>query len=98
VASAPVPWLPLAARVPLHAPEPLQEVAFAEVQVNVVESPASMFNGDALIDTVGKGAGGLEPPPHAGSQRDDSRIIRQQTARYPNASFVKLFRRTPREL
>jgi hypothetical protein len=98
VASAPVPWLPLAARVPLHAPEPLQEVEFAEVQVNAAESPASMFNGDALIDAVGKGAGGLEPPPHAGSQSDDSRIIRQQTARYPNTCFVKLYRRSPLEL
>jgi hypothetical protein len=98
VASAPVLWLPLAASISLHAPEPLQEVAFAEVQVNVVESPASMFIWDALIDAVGKGAGGPEPPPHAGSQSDDSRIIRQQTARYPNTSFVKLYRRTPLEL
>ena len=68
--SAPVLRLPLAARVPLHAPEAVQEVALAEDQVSVAEPPASTGVLDAPRVAVGNaaaGAGALddEPPPQA---------------------------------
>ena len=45
--SAPVLRLPLAAKVPLHPPEAVQEVALAEDQVSVAEPPASIVVLDA---------------------------------------------------
>lgn len=61
--SAPVLRVPFAASVPVHPPEAVQDVAFAEVHVNVAESPASIVFVDAFNDTVGCGLTGLEPPP-----------------------------------
>jgi hypothetical protein len=51
----------------------LQDVAYADVQVSVADSPASIMIDDALIDTVGWGAG-AEPPPHADSRSNAASI------------------------
>jgi hypothetical protein len=68
--SAPVLRLPLAAKVPLHPPEAVQEVALAEDQVSVAEPPASTGVLDAPRVAVGNAAAGAgvlddEPPPQA---------------------------------
>ena len=68
--SAPVLRLPLAAKVPLHPPEAVQEVALAEDQVSVAEPPALTGELDASSVAVGNAAAGAgapddEPPPQA---------------------------------
>jgi hypothetical protein len=78
--SAPVLALPLAATVPLHAPEAVQEVALVEDQVSVAEPPALTVVLDALRVAVGNGvAGGVtgevagaEPPPPPQADRNDT--------------------------
>jgi hypothetical protein len=64
VESAPVLWVPLAARVPLQPPDAVHEVAFAELQVSVDAEPLLTGVGDTVSAAVG-GADGLSPPPHA---------------------------------
>jgi hypothetical protein len=56
--SAPVPYVPLTASVPLHAPDAAHEVALVEDQVNDEPPPLATLVGLALIDTVGGLAGG----------------------------------------
>jgi hypothetical protein len=66
--SAPVLRLPLAAKVPLHPPEAVQEVALVEDQVSVVDPPALIVWLDVPRVVVGNGgvAGADdEPPPQA---------------------------------
>jgi hypothetical protein len=64
--SAPVLWLPAVGNMPLQPPEPLQEVALAELQVRVDSAPLLMVVGDALSDAVGTALEGDEfPPPQA---------------------------------
>jgi hypothetical protein len=58
--SAPVDWLPEVAKVPDHAPEAEQEVAFVEDQVSVEDAPLATDVGFAASDTVGTGGGGGE--------------------------------------
>ncbi len=75
--SAPVLCVPLTPSVPLHPPEALHEVAFAELHVSIADSPASIVVCDAVNDAVGgdeaggeggdEGEGETEPPPHAQS-------------------------------
>jgi hypothetical protein len=64
---APVLRLPLIANAPLHPPDPLHEVAFFELQVNVDDSPLSIAIGDAPMDALGKATAGdlLPSPPQA---------------------------------
>jgi hypothetical protein len=64
VESAPVLWVPLAARVPLQPPEAVQAVAFIELQVSIDADPLLTGVGDTVNAAVG-GADGLSPPPHA---------------------------------
>ena len=66
--------VPLVARVPLHAPDAVHDVAFVEDQVITLTAPAVSEPGEALTVTVGAGVGGggggLEsppPPPQAAS-------------------------------
>ena len=54
--SAPVDCEPLSAWLPLHAPDAVQAVAFAEDQVSVEPVPLVTELGDALIETVGAAA------------------------------------------
>jgi hypothetical protein len=69
--SAPVPRLPLAAKVPLQLPDAAHDVAWVEDQVSVVEPPASIVVLDASSDAVGSAGGdgggsdgdGEDPPP-----------------------------------
>ena len=82
--SAPVLALPLAATVPLHPPEAVQEVALVEDQVSVAEPPALTVVLDALRVAVGNGAAGgvaggvtgevaaPEPPPPPQADRNDT--------------------------
>ena len=65
--NAAVLWLPLTASVPLQAPAAVQEVALVEVQVSIVDWPASMVVSDAVSETVGTGVGATAPPPQADS-------------------------------
>jgi hypothetical protein len=65
--NAPVLRVPLTLSVPLHPPEALHEVAFAELHVSIADSPASIVVRDAVNDAVGCGAGGFELPLHAES-------------------------------
>ena len=51
--------MPLLASAPLQPPPALQEVAFVELQVNVVASPLLIVDCDALIDAVGMGLIGV---------------------------------------
>ena len=60
--SIPVLRLPLGARVPLHPPEAVQEVALAEDQVSVAEPPASIVVLDASRDATGSAVTGAVPP------------------------------------
>ena len=53
--SDPMLWLPCVAFVPDHAPEAVQLVALAEVQLSVDAPPEATEVGDALIETVGAG-------------------------------------------
>jgi hypothetical protein len=59
--SAPVLWLPLAAREPLQPPEAMHEVAFVELHVRVVSSP--WLTAVLAAVSVAVGAGGVEEPP-----------------------------------
>jgi len=67
--------VPLVARVPLHAPDAVHDVAFVEDQVITLTVPVVSELGEALTVTVGAGGGdggggGLEsppPPPQAAS-------------------------------
>jgi len=59
--------VPLEARAPLHPPEPVQEVAFAEPQVNSALPPAATVTVDALRLAVGGTEVALSPPPQAAS-------------------------------
>ena len=45
--------VPLSALLPLHAPEPVQAVAFVAVQLSVELVPLATELGAALIETVG---------------------------------------------
>jgi hypothetical protein len=54
-ARAPVDWLPLVARLPLHPSDAVQVVALVELQVSVDEPPEFTLMGLAEIDTVGAG-------------------------------------------
>jgi hypothetical protein len=66
---APVLWVPLVASVPLHAPDAAQEVALLEDQVSSLGAPGLTVVGEALMDAVGTGGGGLElPPPQEASR------------------------------
>jgi hypothetical protein len=56
-ANAPVLWLPLVANAPVHPPEPVHDVALAELQFSIAAPPLLTVVGDAAIDAVG--AGGL---------------------------------------
>jgi hypothetical protein len=47
---------PLVASIPDHAPDAVQDVAFVEPHVIVVELPNVKVEGDALMVTVGLGA------------------------------------------
>jgi hypothetical protein len=67
VVNAPVLRVPLTLSVPLHPPEALHEVAFAELHVSIADSPASIVDCDAVNDAVGCGEGGSERPLHAES-------------------------------
>ena len=58
VVNGPIASLSAVALLPDHAPDALHEVALAEVQVKVVESPAVTDEGLAVSDTVGGGGGG----------------------------------------
>jgi hypothetical protein len=62
VVSAPVLRVPLGAKVPLHPPEAVQEVALAEDQVSVAEPPASIAVLDASREATGSAVTGAEPP------------------------------------
>jgi hypothetical protein len=55
VVRAAVSWVPLVGWAPLHPPEPVQDVAFVEVQVNVEVPPAATDGGLAARLTVGSG-------------------------------------------
>jgi len=55
VVSALVLWLPAVALVPLQPPEAVQDVAFVDVQVNVLLPPLATVVGDADNVTVGAG-------------------------------------------
>jgi hypothetical protein len=58
--SVPVDWLPLAARLPLHAPDAVHEVALVELQVSVEALPVPILVGLADRVTVGAlGAGAV---------------------------------------
>ena len=59
---APVLRLPLVANAPLHPPDPMHEVAFFELQVNVDDLPLSTAIGDALMDALGAAPAGDLPP------------------------------------
>ena len=59
--SAPVDWLPEVARVPDHAPEAAQVVAFVDDQVRVEVPLLATDVGFADSDTAGVGGGGAEP-------------------------------------
>ena len=67
----PVDWVPLVARVPLHAPEAAQEVALAELQASVELPPGAMTEGfkervavgGGMIDTVALLGSELPPGP-----------------------------------
>lgn len=71
--SVPVDWLPDIALAPDHAPEAVQEFAFAEDQVSIEVPPLVTVVGLAESDTVGAvGAVGARavltvPPPQAAS-------------------------------
>jgi hypothetical protein len=69
VARAPVLCVPLRDLVPLQPPEPIQDVAFVELQVNSEASSALTLLCEAVSAAVGSGltAVGLSPPPHATS-------------------------------
>ncbi len=67
VVNAPVLRVPLTLSVPLHPPEALHEVAFAELHVSITDSPASIVDCDAVNDAVGFGEGGSEWLLHAES-------------------------------
>jgi hypothetical protein len=51
--NAPLLWLPLVASVPLQLPEPVQEVACAELHVSVESLPSGITLGLAVSCTVG---------------------------------------------
>jgi hypothetical protein len=53
---------PLTPSVPLHAPEAMQDVAFVEVHISMVDSPAAIDVSDACIDTVAGGLTEAAPP------------------------------------
>lgn len=65
--NAPVLCEPLAASVPLQAPAAVQEAASVEIQVRVVDWPASIVVSDAVSETVGTGVRVVAPPPQADS-------------------------------
>jgi hypothetical protein len=50
--SAPVPWLPLVALVPLQAPEPVHDVALVELHVSVAAAPLTTAVGFAVSVVV----------------------------------------------
>ena len=54
--SAPVPWVPLVALVPLQAPLAEQVVALVDDQLSVLAWPLSTLDGLAVRVTVGAGA------------------------------------------
>ena len=58
--SAPVLCVPLTPSVPLHPPEALHEVAFAELHVSIADSPASIVVCDAVNVAVGGDEAGGE--------------------------------------
>jgi len=65
---------PVAASVPLQAPEAVQEAALVEVQVSVADWPASTVVSVAVSETVGAGVGATPPPPQADSSITDPMI------------------------
>jgi hypothetical protein len=77
--------VPLIPGDPLHPPEALQDVAYAEVQVRVTDSPASTVVAEASIDTVGSG-GAAGPPPqahkHSGAPMSQSRKTIRMTPQF----------------
>ena len=69
--SAPVLRVPLVCCGPLQLPDAVQEVACAELQVNIAALPLATGFGDALSVAVGCGADeSLAPPLHAVSMSD----------------------------
>ncbi len=58
VVKGPTASLSAVALLPDHAPDAVHEVALAEFQIKVVESPAVTDEGLAVSDTVGGGGGG----------------------------------------
>lgn len=56
--------MPLTLGDPVQPPEALQDVAFADDQVSIVDSPALIVICKALMDAVGCGLD-AEPPPQA---------------------------------
>lgn len=70
--------VPVVARVPLHPPDAVQDVALVADHVTTLTAPAVSVPGDALTVTAGAGGGGggLEsppPPPQAASAVAPSR-------------------------
>jgi predicted alternative tryptophan synthase beta-subunit len=73
--------VPLAGRVPLHAPAALQAVALVEVQLKVAELPASMVVADAFNDTAGTGTVPGPDPAHAVASKTDPAINNREIER-----------------
>lgn len=61
--SAPVLCEPLKGLLPLHPPDPAQDVAFDELQVKFDEEPPLTLLCEVLIDAVGGAAEPEGPPP-----------------------------------
>ncbi len=81
---------PETALLPLHPPLAMQEAAFVEDHVNVLDPPEAMEVGETLMFKVGAVDGGgnvtapdpvsMEPPPlQAASHRDRNRITNRRT-------------------
>ena len=78
--SAPVLCVPLLASVPDQPPEAVHDVAFAELQVNVVELPLLRLVDVALIETVGASVipGAPPPPPPQAARRNATTIMNKE--------------------
>lgn len=88
--NAPVLCEPLAASVALQAPAAVQEAASVEVQVSVVNWPASIVVGDAVSETVGIGVGVIAPPPQADSSIIGPMIRKKYKERTPSQTYFSL--------
>jgi hypothetical protein len=90
--SAPVLWVPLAASVPLQAPDAAQEVAWLEDQVSSLAAPGLTVVSEALMDAVGTDGGelALPPPQEASSAAALTSRILGVNLRNPSSIFVVL--------